>query len=157
MRVPHASFCWAPPSVLSSLCKMTFLSQLATRIHQIGAAEASALPLPPATLWTDCMGTAEKPLIFTSHFTVGTLAGSHHWLWSRDFEKSRKRGRGRGGELRKELRDDKPTWREDTQEKRRAKCIVDFSLLKKRKFKKKKTTTPNMFAKTICFNHIFGL
>jgi hypothetical protein len=139
---------------------MAFLSQLAMRLHQIGAAEASALPLPPAKLWTDCMGTAEKPLILL-----------HILLWAPwleaiigcDPEPWRNQEKEAGGELRKELRDDKPTWREDTQEKRREKCMVDFSLLKKKRKLKKKTqqqqqpATPNMFAKTASALIIFSV
>lgn len=41
--------------------------------------------------------------------------------------------------MRKESKNDKPTWKEDAQEKKKkklVKCIVDFSLIKKKKLKK---------------------
>lgn len=60
--------------------------------------------------------------------------------------------------MRKESKNDKPTWKEDAQEKKKkkklVKCIVDFSLIKKKKLKK---ITPSTFTKALCFNHTLSL
>lgn len=125
---------------------MTFLS------HQIWTAERP----PSLCLQPDCGQTAcgqQRSHPFLLH--VSLWAPWPEAITGCDPEPLRKQERKAEGELRKESKNDKPTWKEDAQGKKKlVKCIVDFSLIKKKKLKK---ITPSTFTKALCFNHALSL